>query len=1742
MHFFGYTIGEKLAEHRTGALYRALRQADDRPVLLTISAPGLARDAAQHSFSHELAILETLGQDDVGMAVGIVVDHLHTALCLLPCEEQPLSLWLGPEMPIEQFTRFAIQIAETLSRIHRRGIIHRNLSPQSIFIHPESGHARFFDFSLACPIADARPFNKPRSALTYIAPEQTGRMGRPVDHRADLYSLGILFYEMLSGRAPFSDRDPVALVHAHIAQEPADLCALRLGTPLPLKRIIDKLLAKNAEDRYRSALSLLSDIRRAEALLLEENGQGGQAFIAGEWERGPALSIPHTLYGRSRERESLQNAMEQAVLGDTVAVFIEGLGGTGKTSLVQMFEPTIAAQGAYYVQTHSEPINRMLPFTAVISLMDKLCCQVIEQAGDTEREAWIAALSQAFGPGVSTLPSILPSLGEVFPVGSARSATVSSPDLQKRIERSLLCVLSATAGPGHPVVLFLDDLHWMDSATMRFIQTAASDPSIHHCLILCAVRGADFDGAHPLSKTKAYIEQHGGLVRTLMTEPLSQQHVEQLLVDTLGRPVSEIKPLASEVYVHTRGNPFFIQAFLRWLQERSFLVFNDATEQWSWSLDKIRGAEVPEDAAEFLMSELRRLPAHTRYLLESASCLGTQFDMHMLAIACNLPIGEVKDGLQDALSKNLLIPASNIHKPSPWAPPGAKAEKTWVQFPHERVRQAAYGLLSGEDILSLRLQIGRRLRDAARARPGENELHRLVLDFVDHLNTGAAPLEDESELAELAALNLIAGQRAKENAAYEVASRYFAMGGLLVPADSSDELRFELHISEAECEYFRGDPRHAELLLERLPVPAPGESAIARVASLRMAAKNVLGRSVEAIMAGLEGLSALGIPIEDDEEKARDAAAALHAQVRKWLSEHSIEELLDRPGLIDSRLRAIQKILADLCAPSALVRPALCSYAVGLLTSLSMEHGNSPESSHAYMLYGMHLAVSLGRYQEAAEFGRLALKLDGRQGMGESHGRLHYLFGTFAHFFEPLPIVLTHFRKAHTDSLGAGDPITASYACLHILLARLSMGDPLDSIEEECRSFSGQIQQMKAASQVAMHTLINRVILHLKGLVPSPGSLSGEDFDEVSFAASLLKSGLQLPLGFYKAEKQKLDYFRDRHEEAVAIAADQLAKPAAWLYTMIDICFYGCLSLIKLMEAKPKDDAEYRTLFDLWYEKVKSWARACPSNYRCHELIVAAELARISGDELPASTLFDQAYEHAVGEGLAPMEALSAELSARFHWNAGRNSTASAMMANASAAYTGWGAFSHIERLRKRYARLFRPRVSKRALPRGVVPSLPPDSLGGATASGLSVPLDFLSVIRASQALFVEVGLSPLLDTIMRIVLENAGAEWGVLLLARNGSLFVAAQMPVRQDSQDPNIFVPMSLIQFVHLSAEPVVMADALRDNPLLDEAYLRRYRPRSVFCLPLRLQGESVGVLCLENSLAAGAFTVDRTEVLRLLGTQIAISIRNAMAYEELVEARRAAEAANRAKSAFLASMSHELRTPLNAILGYSELLIENAEEENARHWIADLAKIQSAGQHLLDLINNILDLSKIEANKMQIAVERVALQQIFGALSTTLAPLFAQNDNRFIVDAAADLGTIESDPLRIKQILMNVLSNATKFTHSGLIRLRAFRDEAVDFQGSGIHSRVVFEISDTGIGMSEEQLAHIFDAFHQVDNSTSRRYGGTGLGLTITRSLCRLLGGDILVKSELGVGTTFTIVLPEALALPAQNAISH
>ncbi|MDC3959849.1 AAA family ATPase [Polyangium jinanense] len=996
------------------------------------------------------------------------------------------------------------------------------------------------------------------------------------------------------------------------------------------------------------------------------------------------FQLPDKRYGREAEVWALLRAFERAATGASEIVLVSGWAGAGKSTLVEELGASLAARRGHLVAGKFDQYNRTVPFATLLRALDDLAQRVLGDGEGGDTAEWQERLYEALGEGTAILVETLPSARSMIGAPSSRSSaatssSASSADSQARLEHALLRFLSVFACPEHPLVLFLDDLQWADDASLRFLLAVAGDPSIRNTLLIGAYRDQEVGPEHPVTAAKVALRQRGTRLEELDLPPLGPEHLEAMIADALDTSVGpEIQALAAEVHRRTRGNPFFVREFLRFLVQEGFIAEGAAADALAWDLAQIRTAPLPEDEVALIVREMRKLPAETQATLQIAACIGALFDVNDLAAARGTTAADALAALAQAQGKNLVMPADPRRRIS--AADGAPIP---FRFLHDRVRQAAYELIGEDDLPRIRLLVGRRLYADARAR---GVIDEKLFEFVEHLNAGASLITCAAERDELARLDLAAGARAKARTAYDAAARYYATGAALALSGDDPTLLFALHLGRAECVYLRGQLDEAEALLVALPAPPRTSTEKAAVCRVRMAVRTTRGRAASAIEVGLDALAELGLDIPRDEAAAKILAEKEHARVRERLAARGLSVLAEGAPLEDPDKRAKLEILTNLLAPANLVRPALFSLCAAIQANISLEHGHADESIYGYMLYGMHLATSLGRYAEAGAFGKLALRLDERRGSAGEPCRLNFVYGSYAHFLEPIPDVLGYLRKAYRTGLATGDYIYLSYACSHIVLLRLALGDPLKDVDEEAERLLALMERTKVASSIAVQTLVRRILAALAGRTIDVRSLSGDGFDEDTFVASLRERGVHFALSWYRAARITLAFLNGDDEDVLVIAGEGGA--GAWFYFATDAVYLTCLAAARLCaEGVSSSDEPYAT-FGRNAAHIAGWARACPANFAHKDLLLAAERTRIAGDHAAAGPLYERAVEAAEAARLTPHVAVARERAAAFFRARGDEARARIHVHGALDAYSRWGTDALGERVRQEHADL----------------------------------------------------------------------------------------------------------------------------------------------------------------------------------------------------------------------------------------------------------------------------------------------------------------------------------------------------------------------------------------------------------------------------------------------------------------------
>ena len=1735
--YFGYDFIETLHVGQRVSTQRFRARDTDKVVLLrTTRSAGRAADVA--ALEEEKEILVVLGQDCERLKSQGSDREGPGALVTADVGGQILSSLIPAEgLPLEQVLTVALGLAEAVQKLHEGRVIHKGIAAPSVLFNRDTGAVEILCHCLASRIPrETRQIVHPErleGEPAYISPEQTGRMNRAIDYRTDYYSLGVTLYHAMTGRVPFEGKDPVEVVHAHIAREAVPPHKVRSDLPMALSGIVMKLMAKNAEDRYQSSMGLIEDLRLCRQRL--ESGAGIGDFDLGRNDVFERFRVPEKLYGRAAEVEALLSAFNRVGEGSPELVLVSGFAGVGKTALVQEVHKPITAMQGFFVAGKHDHYKLNIPYHAFAAALRGLVRQLLTESADSVLE-WKRRLTEALRENGQLMVDLVPDL-ELVMGPQAPVKALPPGDAQVRFNTVLTRLIGVLAGEERPLVLFLDDLQWSDAASLALIKHLVTQTEASHLLLIGAYRDNEVDPAHPLMTNVDDLRKDGASISDIELSPLGDASIEAIVGDTLRCDSDVAERLARLLFSKTGGNPFFLLQFFEKLSEEGYLRFDAGARSWVWNEEEISSMQSTENVVDLMVSRLQRLPLATQDALKLAACIGATFDLNTLVAVTGQSREEAAGAVWEAVQHGEVIPqfaavADDEESVSHMTLQAIilNPERVRFRFLHDRVQQAAMALIDEEQIQSIHLRIGRLLRE----RYAAEGLNEHIFDIVSHLGQCVELLDSSSERLEVSELCLRAGRRAKSSSAYQAALRYLETGLELMGEEGwsrAYDVCAQIHFELSECAYASGDTDRAEKAFSEILGKAGTNLEKARVYQLRanMAVHQV--QYADALEHTAAGLALLGFELPDgnDAEALQGLAGSEGVALTPLLEGKEISSLIDLPAMSDSHRLVEADLLNELALVGLFFNPLMVQVATVRLIRLSLEYGNARASGPAYATYGYTIGSALGQYEAGYQFGKMALALTRQQQDPLAEAIVCFWFGAMNSFWlAPVEESIEVCKRGAEVGVRIGAPLWTAYSAFFVGPHLLFRGE---TIEENIAEFERYmtLQDPHAASG---NTPYVQLLKAMRGETESPTGFEETGWDD-SLIAEMRGSNHLLALQHYFTARLMGDVLLGRTEKAVETAEKAAAEGDIQMIlfgqiTTSQFLFHHALAIAdKLCEgAGEGEEAGLREKLEGYLSRLKVWSENAPSNFLAqYELVLAAERLA-SGRPLEAMPHFEGAVDAPETYEMVYFEALANERAARFYLQHSARGAAE-FIRGAHSAYARWGADRKVNELESAHPDLFGHE------PSGDSAMFTQQAPGG---------FDMTSVLKAARIVSGEIEIKKLLERSMAVIIENAGAQRGVLLLDHRGSLKAEAVVDV-DDAHEVSLDVPQSVIEYSRRKGESVVLADAVADDLFGSDPHIVAVRPRSVLAMPLLSKGQTVGFLYLENRRSTNAFAAERVQVLEALCAQVAVSLENARVYEnleflvtqrtgQLAEAKEAAEHANQVKSAFLASMSHELRTPLNAILGYSELLKEELVDEGMEDFTADLDKINWAGRHLLSLINDILDLSKIEAGKIDLLLEDVDVAELLVQVQDAVAPLVSKNQNKLSVSCPDDMAILHTDQTRIRQVLINVMSNAAKFTENGTVSLD------VERRAVGGSDQVVFRVSDTGIGMTAEQLERVFEPFNQADASTTKKFGGTGLGLTISQRFCDILGGQIGVESKPGVGTTFEVRLPLGLAVHGEE----
>ncbi|RCJ18653.1 serine/threonine protein kinase [Nostoc sp. ATCC 43529] len=1605
--FPGYRITEQIYSGSKTLVYRGIREQDQKSVVLKLMRNEYPTFAEIAQFRNQYLISKNL--DIPGIVKPCSLDNYRNSYILVMEDFGGISLqkWLlegenkkENKISLDEFFDIAIKIASIFEGMHRDRIIHKDIKPANILINPTTGEIKIIDFSIATLLPRESQFiinpNVLEGTLAYISPEQTGRMNRGIDYRTDFYSLGVTFYELLTGQLPFTSKDPMELVYSHIAKQPVKASRINSNIPTILSDIISKLMAKNAEERYQSVLGLKHDLEVCQKQW--QDTRNIATFKLGNRDISDRFVIPEKLYGRQNEVETLLAAFERVAnpfeppaypTGSGLAqspiekeykltqplslsqenpsmqwlpnplahcqggikglemILVAGFSGIGKTAVVNEVHKPILRQRSYFIKGKFDQFQRDIPLSGLVQAFRDLIGQLLSET-DAQIQQWKAKILRELGTQTQVIIDVIPELEQI--IGKQPQVTeLSGSAAQNRFNFLFQKFIQIFTTKEHPLVIFLDDLQWADTASLKLIQLLMCGSSLSDIsedtgkkaeikrglLLIGSYRDNEVSKAHPLYLTLQEIEQAGARISTINLAPLNQGDLNHLIADTLHCPELVAVPLTQMVFAKTKGNPFFSIQFLKSLYEEGLIVLNLDLGYWQYDISKIKELALTDDVVEFIAIQIEKLPINTQKVLKLAACIGNQFDLKSLAIVHEKSVVDTASDLWQALLDGLILPQTEIYNIFPADNTNQELiiqgiESTQItnlnlqipkyKFVHDRVQQAAYSLIPEEQKKPIHLKIGLLLLNNIPVAEQEER----IFELVNQLNIAVEFISHQAQRDELAQMNLIAGCKALASTAYPAALKYLTTGIQLLAAGSWEtkhHLTLALYETATEAAYLAGNFEQMEQLAEVVLLRKPLLEKV-KVYQVKIQAYGAQNQALEAVNTALRFLKLLGVEFPEHPSKS-DIQLAM-AELASNMNGRHIQDLINLPEMIDAQQIAAMRILSTITAITYLVTPELFPLVVLKQINVSLKYGSASLSAFAYVNYGLILSGVVGDIESAYQFGKLAATLVDKLNAKEVKPKITLGFNTaIRHWKEHTRQILKPLLEGYYSAIEVGDLEYAAYCLNAYSYSSYFIGRELTELEREMATYSNAIAQIKQEIVFNWISIHRQSVLNLLGNVANPCYLIGEAYNEEKMLPLYLEANDVMGIFYFYVSKVHLCYLFEKYSlalENATLAEKYLDGGRGQLVTPL-LYFYDSLTQLALY---PNTSfLEQKSIIDkvkVNQEKMHQWTHYAPMNYLHKYYLVEAERCRIGGQYLEAIEFYDRAISLAKEHEYLHEEALAQELTAKFYLEWGKHKIAQSYLTDAYYSYVRWGAIAKVDDLVKRYPLLLAPVFQQEKLKVNIHSSQETTSFNNTSLSSLSNQqtvigsktsisdsLDLATFIKASQALSGEIELERLLSTLMEVAIENAGASKCALILSEDDSLaltvtavcsssnFEHSYTEFPSISLESSYDVPITLINYVKRSREILVIDDAMAVSFLAADSYIICEEPKSLLSIPIINQGKLIGIIYLENNLTTGAFTRDRVEVLKLLTTQAAISLKNAILYQNLAQAKESLEKYN-------------------------------------------------------------------------------------------------------------------------------------------------------------------------------------------------------------------------------------------------------
>lgn len=1445
-------------------------------LLLKILNISLPSSAAIRQFYEEYELTQPLKTPNIRRVLEKGVWEGKPALLLEYIEGQTIKqAFVKQKQPLQFLLKIAIQLAATLDKIHQEKIIHKDISSENILVHVATQKATIIDFGIATRLnLKAIYLGNPihvQGNLSYISPEQTGRMNRTLDYRSDLYSLGITLYEMLTGRLPFDKEDPLELVHCHLAipaRPPHEWVSNRkeeMPWLIILSEIIVKLLSKNAENRYQSAFGLKADLKNCLAAF--EEGIHLSNFQLGQNDFSHKFHIPQKLYGRAKELAILTNTYKNISEGSTQLLLISGYSGVGKSALVYEIHKPITENRGYFIEGKFDQFQRNIPYYAWIQAFENFVNLLLTE-NQSKLEEWKRQFLAVLNGQGKVLTTFLPSLEKI--IGSQPNIPELSPaENQNRFNRVFTNFVKTIARPQHPLFIFIDDWQWTDTSSLRLLEKLMTDVGNKYLLITGAYRDNEVSHEHLFQQT---LDKLTSLARPILAIKLSnllQTDINQLIGDTLKCPLEYCQPLSKLIYTKTNGNAFFLRQMLQSLYEKGALKLKfDARigMRWDWNMTEIEGLKITDNVVELMVEKAQQLPSNTRKVLELAACIGTLFQLPILSVIYQKSEKKTYEDLLIALEEGLIIPAG-----------------VQFTFAHDRIQQATYSLIPEKDKEQFHFQIGKLLLENQAKKQTSQELEN-VFDIVNQLNFGQHLIKIEKEKKVLANLNLKVGIQAKKAIAYESALHYLRIGKSLLSNKSWDtdyQLTLGLHRHLAECETLCHNFMEAEMLFQTAFDNAQNLKEKIEIADFQIWMAIWIGKREKGIEIAIKGLHLCELPFPKEGQEMVIAIEAKEKEIEQITQQNRVAHFSELQEMEDATKILASKLLSRLTILSYIHFGQETNFKYIILTGVlhSLTFGKNENTSIILAFYCSILAGQ-EKFEECYHLATIALEM--AETYPHFHARPQFLnrIGLWSLLYgKHLKESLKLFEEGYQFGMEIGnlpDAITCRY---DRLMHFLHQGNPLKEVvnlAENILEFNEEVGYQNLSYLIKLELCLSQLLIS--------GNPKFEINELIIEEAKTAPPSPMVNTAWLGLNIMQQFFWSGKFKEAIktksifAASIDNATSNIKWA----DHDFFCSLSIIAVYgEFSTIEKENYATELADCRRRMKLKAEACPDNFLHKHLLIEAEIARLESDNWQTGKIYEKAISVAQQYHFTHIEALGNELAAKFWHQLTQYDFAHNYFQKAYQCYQRWEAYAINQRLVKDFPTYFPNQVNEKRKN---------------SSSSSDVVFDLESLLKASHILSGEIVLSNLISKMLTVVIENAGAEKGILIAKEQEQLLIKAQgnangkvelLPPKPLETSKN--VPIILLNYVARTLKPLVLENAAQSDLFVNDFYIQTIKPKSVLCFPIFRKEQLSHLFYLENNLATSVFTQNRLKILQSLSAQIGISIENALLYEGLEQSLR-------------------------------------------------------------------------------------------------------------------------------------------------------------------------------------------------------------------------------------------------------------